>query len=76
MGSEQFVATTTQHPYALLFQPFHRHLDERRLAYPGLAGNENDLTVSGQDALQNAIQDFERSGPSNPPTAAGIGYRD
>ena len=74
MGSEQLVAATMQHAHAALLHPFHRHLDKRRLADPGLASDEDDLTLSGQYLLQHAFQNLQRSGPPDPPTPALIGH--
>jgi hypothetical protein len=72
MGSEQFVATTVQHAHPVLLHPLRRHLDKCRLAYPGLTGNENDLTVSAQGLLQHAFQNPQGNGPSDPPASALI----
>jgi hypothetical protein len=53
-------------------------LDKRCLAYPGLASNENDLTLPGLYLLQYVFQNLERTGPPDPPTPALIGqtFRD
>ena len=67
VGSEKFAATTVQRAHAPLLHPLHRHLDERRLAYPGLAGDENNLTAPRLDLLQHAFQDLQRNGPPDPP---------
>src|SRR6516164_3977865 len=44
VGSEKFAATTVQRAHAALLYALHRHLDKRRLAYPRLAGDENNMT--------------------------------
>src|SRR5918994_3593240 len=37
---------------ALLDSVFNQSIDQRRLADPGLAGDENDVTLAGRRALQ------------------------
>jgi hypothetical protein len=63
-----------QHTHAALLHPLQDHLDKRRLAYPSLTGDENDLTLSGQYLLQHAFQDLQRTGPPDPPAPALIGH--
>ena len=74
VGSEKFAATTVQGDHAALRHALLRHLDKRRLAYPRLAGDENNLTAPRLDLLQHAFQDLQRNGPPDPPTSALIGH--
>jgi hypothetical protein len=56
VGSKQFVAATAQHPKAKPSEPLHRHVDQRRLADPRLAGDEDDLPVARQGLLHQALE--------------------
>src|ERR1700676_1025337 len=67
IGPKQLGAAAPQYAGAATRQSLQRHFDQRRLADPGLAGDEHYLPISGKSLLNQAFERFKRGFPTDPP---------